>query len=97
MLYNIENKPCLVYSCGYIYIYIYIYIKSPVALNFCILVLLFVNGLQALYINPCCLKYISGMNLSPANKNFLIMLFVVINLEQNVTQNWYLAQRSSDS
>ena len=30
--------------------------------------------------------YISGMNLSATNKNFLIMLFIFVHLEQNITQ-----------
>ena len=33
-------------------------------------------GLQALYINPGCLKCISGMNLSLANKNLITISFI---------------------
>ena len=36
--------------------------------------------------NPGCLKCISGMNLSPDNKNLLIMLFIISDLEQNISQ-----------
>ena len=52
--------------------------------------LLFVNGPQALYVNPylitICkygyLKCISGMNLYAANRNLLIMLFIVLRVEK---------------
>ena len=50
-------------------------LESPVSLNFWILSLFFVNGQQALYVNLGCLKYISGINLSPANKNLINILF----------------------
>ena len=37
------------------------------------------NSLQEkVYVNPGCLKCILGMNLSPANKNLLIILFIII-------------------
>ena len=48
-----------------------IYRESPVSLNFCILSLFYVNGPKALYVNPGCVKCISGINLSPVNKNLL--------------------------
>ena len=35
------------------------------------------NGPQALYVNPGCLKCISGINLSPANKNLFIISFTL--------------------
>ena len=44
-----------------------IYHESPVSLNLCTLSLFFVNDPQVLYVDPGCLKYISGINLSPAN------------------------------
>ena len=51
-----------------------IYRKSPVSLNFCIIsFFFFVNGPQALYINPGYLKCISGINLSPTNKNLFTL------------------------
>ena len=56
---------------------------SPVSLKFCILSLIFVNGPQALYINPGCLKWISGINISPVNKkllNYFIHFLYGINL-----------------
>ena len=49
------------------------YLESPVCLNFFILYLFLVNGSQALYGNPGCLKCISGIDTSPANKNLLII------------------------
>ena len=36
----------------------------------------FVNGPEEFYVNPGCLKCISGTNLSPANKNLLIVSFI---------------------
>ena len=45
------------------------YRESPVSLNFWILPLFFAKVSQALYVNPGCLKFISGINLSPANEN----------------------------
>ena len=38
----------------------------------------FVNGPQALYVNPGCLKCISCLNLSPANKNLCAISFSFI-------------------
>ena len=35
------------------------------------------KGPQELYINPGCLKYISGISLSPANKNLFIIPFTL--------------------
>ena len=35
--------------------------------------LFLVNGAQSLYVNQGCLKCISGINLSPVNKSFLIL------------------------
>ena len=37
-----------------------------------------INGPHALYVNPGCLEYISGVNLYPANKNFLTISFILI-------------------
>ena len=60
-----------------------IYPVSPVFLNIFILYLFLANGPQALYVNPAlpsatgCLKYISGINLSLANINLLIMSFIL--------------------
>ena len=57
------------------------YYESPVSLNFCVLSLFLVNSVQEVCVNldlPCtagCLKYISGMNLSPANKNLFTISF----------------------
>ena len=45
--------------------------------NFCIPSLFLVNGPQEIYVNLGCLKCISGMNLSPANKRFFIILFIL--------------------
>ena len=39
--------------------------------------LFLVNGSQALYVNPSCLKYISVINLSPVNKNLLTISFIL--------------------
>ena len=56
----------------------YMDLESPILLNFCILSLLFVNYLpQALYVNPGYLECISGINLSPANKNLLTISFIL--------------------
>ena len=52
-----------------------IYPELPVSSSFYVLSLFFVNGSQALYVNPGCLKFISGINLSPANKNLFTMSF----------------------
>ena len=35
------------------------------------------NGPQALYVNPGCLKCISNINLSPANKSLLAIAFIL--------------------
>ena len=35
-----------------------------------------VNGTQALYVNTGCLKCISGMNLSPAIRSMLFILYI---------------------
>ena len=53
------------------------YRESPVSLNIWIISLFFVNGLEALYVNPVYLKYISGINLSPANKKLLTVSFIL--------------------
>ena len=58
-------------------IYIYIYRESAVFLNFFFLPLLFINVQQALYGHPGCLKCISSINLSPANKNLLTISFIL--------------------
>ena len=42
----------------------YVYLESPGCLNFFILSLFLVKGAQALYVNPGCIKCISGINLS---------------------------------
>ena len=39
-----------------------IYSEYPVSLNFDILSLFLMNGPEALYINPGCFKWISGIN-----------------------------------
>ena len=52
-----------------------------VFLNFLILSRCLVNGLQALEVNPGCLRCNSGTNLSPVNNNLLIMLFILIFLK----------------
>ena len=48
-----------------------------VSLCFCILSLFFVNDSQALYVNSGCLKCISGINLSAANKKLLAISFIL--------------------
>ena len=53
------------------------YRESPVSLNFYILSLFFVNGPQALYINPVCLKCSSGMDLSSVNKELFTISFIL--------------------
>ena len=53
------------------------YRESLISINFCILCLFFVDDPQALYVNPDCLKCISGINLSPANKNLLTISFIL--------------------
>ena len=50
---------------------------ESLSLNFCILYLFFVNDPQALYVNPGCLKCISGINLSSAYKNLLNISFIL--------------------
>ena len=45
-------------------------------LNFFILSLFLVNAPQALYINPGCLKRISGIHLSRANENLRTISFI---------------------
>ena len=42
-----------------------------------ILSLHFANGLKALFVNPGYLKCISGINLSPANKNMFTISFIL--------------------
>ena len=37
----------------------------------------FVNDLQALYVNPGCLKSILGINLSPANESLFTISFIL--------------------
>ena len=66
------------------YIYIYIYIFFPIFSIFCIFLLLFANGPQAQYLNPGCLRCISGMNLSPANK---ILLITALIFQQKISAN----------
>ena len=46
-------------------------------LDFFILSLFLVNERQALYVNPGCLKCISGINLSAANKKLFIIEFIL--------------------
>ena len=46
-------------------------------LHFLILSLFLVNGPQALKVKPGCFKCISGINLSPANKNVFTISFIV--------------------
>ena len=48
-------------------------LESPVSLIYFILSLILVTGPQDLYGNQGCLKCISGINLSPANKNVFII------------------------
>ena len=52
-------------------------LEALVSLNFCILSLFLGNYLQALYVNPGCLKCFSGMILCPANKNLFIISFIL--------------------
>ena len=51
------------------------------------------NGPQALYINLDCLRYISSVNFSPANKNWLIVAIVV----SRVREFWFLIALSQQS
>ena len=51
--------------------------KSPVSLNFLILSQCLLNSPQALWINLGCLKCDCCVNLSPANKNFLKIIFIL--------------------
>ena len=61
-LYHVENRLYLIHFCKYI-------LNLQDFLNFCLLSLFLVNVPQALYVNPGCLKCISGINLYPVNKN----------------------------
>lgn len=79
MPYHAGSRPCLVHSCGYIWSSLFVQVF---VFSFCF----FVNDLQVLYVHTGSLKCISGMNLSPTNYKLLIMLFIVIYLEQNITQ-----------
>ena len=51
--------------------------KYIVNLKFLDSLFLFLNGPQALYVNPGCLKYISGIKLSPANKILFTLSFIL--------------------
>ena len=42
----------------------------------------FINGPQALYVNPSCLKGISGINLSPANQKLFTTSFILYSLNK---------------
>ena len=53
------------------------YHESSVSLSFSILSLFSVNGPQAVYVKLGYTKYISGINLSPANKNLFIISFIL--------------------
>ena len=53
------------------------YLESPVSLNFFIRFLFVANGPQALQVNLVYLKYISGINFSPANENLITILFIL--------------------
>ena len=62
------------------------YRESAFPLHFSIFSLFYVSGPQALYVNPSCLKCISGINLFPANKNVLsisIILYLVLSCFTN--------------
>ena len=48
------------------------YLEAPVSLNIYILSLFFLNGPEVLFVNPGCLKCISGMNLTSVNKKLFI-------------------------
>ena len=63
--------------------------------KFFILPLFLVNGPEALYVNPGCLKCISGMNISPAEKERLYYFVNVIETDSflvltiaSVIANW---------
>ena len=61
-------------------------LESTFPLHFSIFSLFYVSGPQALYVNPSCLKCISGINLFPANKNVLsisIILYLVLSCFTN--------------
>ena len=60
-----------------IFYFVDFYFELPVYLNFFILSLFLVNGPEILYANPGCLKCISGMTLSPANKSLFIIAFIL--------------------
>ena len=55
----------------------YICREYPVDLNFCILALFYINGRQALYVNPDIIKCISVINLSTTNKNVFTISFIL--------------------
>ena len=66
-------------------------------LNFWILSLFFENGSQAQYVNSGCLKCISGIDLSPANKNLFkihfipcINMFNTLKTKEDLQQEFYL-------
>ena len=64
--------------------FIYKCFKLPVSLNFLILWWCLINGPQALQINAGYFKCNSGINLSPVNKNLLMILFVLNLIKANV-------------
>ena len=52
-------------------------------LNLLILSLVLINGLQALYVNLCCVKCISGMNLFISSRIYLLFPSFIIPLKGN--------------
>ena len=61
-------------SCCHLYLVCF---DKYIVNHVCILSWFFVNGPQALYINPGCLKCTTGINLSPANKNLLTISVIL--------------------
>ena len=61
----------------FVLMYIYTYRESPVSLIFIFFSLFLVNDPEALKLNLACLKFISGMNLSPVHKSFFTTSFTL--------------------
>ena len=49
-----------------------------------------VNGPQTLQVKPGCFKCISGINLSPANKNLFTISFIFVHLNKILPKNGIL-------
>ena len=77
--YHAEKKLYLTHFCKYILHLLFFF-------NFWILSLSSVNGPQTLSVNPGCFKCISGINLSPANKNVFTVSLSFLYGQQSCTE-----------